>query len=200
MFQSQDADLLIWTLIRRYCAVLWMDNLDLFKSTLERIALAQYKEQKDPFSALLYYVMLGKRNVVAMLFKKETQSRPEFKNTYEFLSKDFTEERWKSAASKNAYALLAKKRYQDACAFFLLGGHLGDAVNVIAVYMEDIQLALLCARIFEAGRAEQPITSKIIEDYFIKTGETMNDIWLLHIGYHLMGRHVDSLNALYRTS
>lgn len=27
----------------------------------------------------------------------------------------------------------------------------------------------------------------------------MNDIWLLHIGYHLLGQHVDSLNALYRT-
>lgn len=49
-----------------------MDNLELLKTTLEKIALAQYKENKDPFSALLYYVMLGKKNVVAMLFKKET--------------------------------------------------------------------------------------------------------------------------------
>lgn len=26
----------------------------------------------------------------------------------------------------------------------------------------------------------------------------MNDIWLLHIGYHMLGRYVDSVNALMR--
>jgi hypothetical protein len=28
----------------------------------------------------------------------------------------------------------------------------------------------------------------------------MNDNWLLHIGYHLLGQHVDSVNVLYRPS
>ena len=82
--------------------------------------------------------MIGKKTVIAMLFKKEMVQRLEYKNTYDFLMKDFNDPRWKSAASKNAYALLSKKRYSDACAFFLLGGHLADAVNVIAVYLEDI--------------------------------------------------------------
>ena len=61
--------------------------------------------------------------------------------------KDFTQDRWRSAASKNAYALISKKRYEDAAAFFFLGGHFLDAVNVMTVYMEDIQLALLTARL-----------------------------------------------------
>jgi len=58
-------------------------------------------------------------------------------------------DRWKSAASKNAYALVSKKRYQDAAAFFLVGGHIKDGINVIAFYMEDIQLALLTAKLYE---------------------------------------------------
>ena len=61
--------------------------------------------------------------------------------------KDFSQDRWRSAASKNAYALISRKRYEDAAAFFFLGGHFKDAVNVISVYMEDIQLALLAARL-----------------------------------------------------
>lgn len=73
-----------------------------------------------------------------MLFKKEMVHTAEYKNTYEFLMKDFTQDRWRSAATKNAYALITKKRYSDAASFFLLGGNLSDAVNVIAVYMEDI--------------------------------------------------------------
>ena len=83
-------------------------------------------------------MFLGKKNVVAMLFKKESSYKQEFKNTYEFLMKDFTQERWRSAASKNAYALISKKRFHDACSFFLAGGHIADAVNVMAVYIEDI--------------------------------------------------------------
>ena len=145
---------MLWPLLRRYCTVLWMDNLDVFKNKLEKIALAQYKQSGDPFQAMLYYVMLGKKNVVAMLFKKEMVQKLEYKNTFEFLQKDFNDQRWKSAASKNAYALISKKRYTDACSFFLIGGHLADAVNVIAVYLEDIQLALLCARLHEYQKRE----------------------------------------------
>ncbi len=73
-----------------------------------------------------------------MLFKKSLDQKIEYKNTYEFLMKDFSVDRWKSAASKNAYALISKKRYEDAAAFFYLGGHYQDAVNVIALYIEDI--------------------------------------------------------------
>lgn len=69
-------------------------------------------------------------------------------------------------------------------------------MNVIAVYLEDIQLALLCSRLNEV--APHPITRALIHDYFIKTGLTMNDVWLLHIGYHMLGQYVDSVNILYR--
>jgi hypothetical protein len=38
-----------------------------------------------------------------------------------FLSNDFEQERWRTAASKNAFVLLSKQRYNLAAAFFLLG-------------------------------------------------------------------------------
>ena len=49
----------------------------------------------------------------------------------QFFSHDFKEERWRKAALKNAYALLGKQRFEHAAAFFLLGGALLDAVQVM---------------------------------------------------------------------
>lgn len=61
-----------WALMRRYGVPIWLDQLDPLKKKLEKIALEQYKESKDPFASLLFYMFLGKKNVVAMLFKKES--------------------------------------------------------------------------------------------------------------------------------
>lgn len=38
-----------------------------------------------------------------------------------FLQRDFTDQKHKTAAIKNAYALIDKKRYWHALAFFILG-------------------------------------------------------------------------------
>lgn len=64
--------------------------------------------------------MLGKRKILASLFKKDEKQR----KTYEFLNQNFNEPRWKNAASKNAYALLSKKNFETSAGFFLLGGYL----------------------------------------------------------------------------
>ena len=40
----------------------------------------------------------------------------------QFFSNDFSQERWKKAALKNAFALLGKQRFTHAAAFFLLSG------------------------------------------------------------------------------
>lgn len=48
----------------------------------------------------------------------------------QFFANDFSEDRWRKAALKNAYALLGKQRFDHAAAFFLLAGNLRDAVEV----------------------------------------------------------------------
>lgn len=47
----------------------------------------------------------------------------------EFFSNNFTEDRWRKAALKNAFSLLGKQRFQHSAAFFLLAGSLKDAVE-----------------------------------------------------------------------
>jgi len=48
----------------------------------------------------------------------------------EFFRNDFTEERWRKAALKNAFDLLGKQRFQHSAGFFLLAGSLNDAIEV----------------------------------------------------------------------
>lgn len=65
-------------------------------------------------------MILGKKKVLASLFKKDEKQR----KTFEFLNQNFNEVRWKNAANKNAYALLIKKNYEASAGFFILGGFL----------------------------------------------------------------------------
>ena len=43
---------------------------------------------------------------------------------------NFSEDRWRKAALKNAFALLGKQRFTHAAAFFLLSGSLKDALDI----------------------------------------------------------------------
>ena len=47
-----------------------------------------------------------------------------------FFKQNFSEDRWRKAALKNAFALLGKQRFMHAAAFFLLGGAVRDAIEV----------------------------------------------------------------------
>ena len=66
-----------------------------------------------------------------------------------FFSNDFTQDRWRRAALKNAFALLSKQRFDHAAAFFLLAGKLWDAIDVCVNRLHDIKLAIMIARLYE---------------------------------------------------
>ena len=80
----------------------------------------------------------------------------------QFFGQDFTKERWKKAALKNAFALLSKQRFQHAAAFFLLGGKLWDACEVCISRLGDIQLALVIVRLYEGDGG--PVYEKILKE------------------------------------
>lgn len=48
----------------------------------------------------------------------------------DFFMHDFSEEKWKKAALKNAFVLMSKQRFQHAAAFFLLAGSIKDTIQV----------------------------------------------------------------------
>ena len=118
---------------------------------VDRIAKAQYLEERDPGSCALLYVAGGKKSVLMRLYRVAGN-----KGLADFLAGDFHDKgpdgiRLRQAAMKNAYALLGKQQPRLAAAFFLLGGALSEALHVLESKAEDPQLALLVARLVDAG-------------------------------------------------
>ena len=86
----------------------------------------------------VWFCILKKEKVLAGLFRSVNNGK-----MAEFFANDFRTDRWRQAALKNAFALLGKRRYLDAIAFFLLGGALKDALDVARNRLNDIQLGMV---------------------------------------------------------
>lgn len=67
-------------------------------------------EDRNPIDCSLYYLALRKKNVLQGLWRMAHWNR-EQAPTQRLLSNDFSQARWKTAALKNAYALLGKRRF-----------------------------------------------------------------------------------------
>ena len=68
------------------------------------------QEDRDPTSCSLIFFALGKKKVVHGLWR-QAPGHKEQNMMLKFLANDFAQDRWKTAALKNAYALLSKNRY-----------------------------------------------------------------------------------------
>ena len=95
---------------------------------------------------------------------------------YKFFANDFTQDRWRKAALKNAFALLSKQRFEHAAAFFLLAGQLWDAIEVCLNRLHDLQLALVVTRMYEGDNGE--VYNKLLKQNVLgitKTGSLNTD-------------------------
>lgn len=68
---------------------------------------------------------------------------------FNFLQRDFSQAKDKTAAIKNAYILIDKKRYMHALAFFILGASFDDCVRISFDRLKDINLTYLFCLLFK---------------------------------------------------
>jgi hypothetical protein len=82
------------------------------KAQFEVIARNEYtkSDEKNPVDCSLYYLALKKKAVLVGLWRMATWSR-EQGATQRLLQNNFNEARWRTAALKNAYALMGKRRF-----------------------------------------------------------------------------------------
>ena len=82
------------------------------RTQFEVIARNEYTktDEKNPVDCSLYYLALKKKTLLLGLWRMATWSR-EQAATHRLLSNNFNEARWKTAALKNAYALMGKHRF-----------------------------------------------------------------------------------------
>lgn len=115
-------------------------------------------------------------------------------STYKFLSNDFTNPRWKTAAKKNAFALLGKQRYEYAAAFFLLADALKDCVNVCFTQLKDPQLAIAVARVYEGD--DGPVLKGLLKDKVLPLAVAEGNRWMATWAYWMLKRRDLAVRAI----
>lgn len=95
---------LTWDNLKQYCVPLWYDDGMKLKQIVEKLAIMEYKKNRNPDDVILYYVVLGKLPILLTLYRSQTPPNPKM---VKFLSNNFKEERWVKAAGKNAFVLLS---------------------------------------------------------------------------------------------
>ncbi|XP_060693582.1 dmX-like protein 1 isoform X3 [Hemiscyllium ocellatum] len=134
-----------WSELRAMGVGWWVRSTNILRRCIEKVAKAAFQRNNDPLEAAIFYLAMKKKAVLWGLFRSLQD-----KKMTEFFGKNFSDDRWRKAALKNAFALLGKQRFEQSAAFFLLGGSLKDAVEVCLERLHDVQLALVIARLYES--------------------------------------------------
>ncbi|XP_030381698.1 dmX-like protein 2 isoform X2 [Scaptodrosophila lebanonensis] len=188
-----------WGTLRDLGVGYWLKNINTLRKCVEKLAKCAYQLKQDPLDAAIYYLAMKKKSLVWGLFRSK---RDEKMTT--FFGNNFGEDRWRKAALKNAFVLLGKQRFEHAVAFFLLANSLNDAIEVCMNKLEDFQLALIIARLYE-GDAEGSYYHRLLHEHILGTDvETGRcditrahpDPFLRSMTYWTIKKYQESLNTL----
>ena len=184
-----------WRHARDSGIFMWLTDRKALSDQFEAIARSAYstKDPKDPVDCSLYYLALRKKAVLIGLWRMATWSR-EQAATMKLLRNDFTDQRWRTAAAKNAYALMGKRRFEYAAAFFLLADNLDSAVSVIANQMDDIQLAVAVARVYGGDDCRE--LKKLLETRALPKAVAEGNRWQATWCFWLLGQRSNAVRAL----
>ncbi|KAF1937394.1 hypothetical protein EJ02DRAFT_56483 [Clathrospora elynae] len=186
---------MMWQHAKESGVFMWMTDINALRAQFEVIARNEYTktDEKNPVDCALYYIALRKKAVLVGLWRMATWSR-EQGATKRLLSNNFNEDRWKTAALKNAYALMGKRRFEYAASFFLLADHLQDAVSVLYNQLGDTQLAIAVARVY--GGDDSPVLLSFLKDKILPQAARDGNRWLATWAYWLLNRKDMAVRSL----
>ncbi|KAM4575859.1 dmX-like protein 1 isoform 2-T2 [Odontesthes bonariensis] len=151
-----------WPELRSMGVGWWLRSTDKLRRCIEKVAKASFQRNNDPLDAAIFYLALKKKAVVWGLYRSQKNAK-----MTDFFRNNFSEDRWRKAALKNAFSLLGKQRFQHSAAFFLLAGSLKDAVEVCLEKMQDLQLALVISRLYESEFEMASTYKKILQRHVL---------------------------------
>uniref|UniRef100_A0A0E0JK06 RAVE complex protein Rav1 C-terminal domain-containing protein n=1 Tax=Oryza punctata TaxID=4537 RepID=A0A0E0JK06_ORYPU len=181
-----------WSEMRNLGVGLWYTNVSQLRTRMEKLARLQYLKSKDPKDCALLYIALNRTKVLVGLFKISRDEKD--KRLYEFLSRNFQEEKHKAAALKNAYVLMGRHQWELAIAFFLLGGDTSSAISVCAKNLQDEQLAIVICRLLEGSGG--PLERNLIANVLLREAVDKGDHWLSSLLEWMLGNYSQSVNEL----
>ncbi|XP_039659423.1 dmX-like protein 1 isoform X3 [Perca fluviatilis] len=151
-----------WPELRSMGVGWWLRSTNKLRRCIEKVAKTSLQRNNDPLDAAIFYLALKKKAVVWGLYRSQNNAK-----MTEFFRNNFSEDRWRKAALKNAFSLLGKQRFQHSAAFFLLAGSLKDAVEVCLEKMQDLQLALVISRLYESEFEMASTYKKILQRHVL---------------------------------
>ncbi|KAK6442335.1 regulator of (H+)-ATPase in vacuolar membrane [Oleoguttula sp. CCFEE 5521] len=161
----------------------------------ESLAQTAYRSvyPPDPAKAALYFLALRKKGTLLALWRVAVGNK-EQRATINFLKRDFGLEENRTAAKKNAYALMGKRRFEYAAAFFLLAGDCQSAVRLLAGQCEDLGLAVGVARCFAGDGSE--VLRELVEGSMLSKARDEGDRWCMAWCYTVLRRPKEMAKAL----
>ncbi|KAH8203292.1 hypothetical protein TruAng_002590 [Truncatella angustata] len=186
---------LLWENARESGLFMWLTDAAAVKAQFEVIARNEYtkSEIKNPVDCTLFYLALKKKAVLQGLWRMASWNK-EQRATQKLLANNFEDPKWKTTALKNAYALLSKRRFNYAAAFFLLADHLQDAVNVCLNQIKDLQLAIAIARVYEGDSG--PVLRKLLENEVLAIAAQEGNRWLASWAFWMLKRRDMAVRSL----
>ena len=186
---------MLWEHARESGMFMWISDVNALRAQLEVVARNEYTktDERNPADCSIYYLALRKKSVLQGLWRMAAWNR-EQTSTLRLLANNFHESRWKTTAKKNAYALLSKRRFEYAAAFFLLGDALADAVNVCAQQLKDIQLAVTIARAY--GGDNSPILHDLITHRILPEAAETGNRWMATWAFWMLNKRDKAVRTL----
>ncbi|XP_048359644.1 dmX-like protein 1 isoform X1 [Sphaerodactylus townsendi] len=188
-----------WSELRAMGIGWWLRNTHSLRRCIEKVAKAAFQRNNDPLDAAIFYLAMKKKTVIWGLYRSLRDTK-----MTQFFGHNFTEDRWRKAALKNAFALLGKQRFEHSAAFFLLAGHLKDAVEVCLEKLNDIQLALVISRLYESefevsGTYKSILQKRILGSRHHNKESSLNmhsDPFLRSMAYWILENYSHALDTL----
>lgn len=140
----------------------WVKNEQKLKQLLEEVARVDFSQnmRTEPANSAILYVILGRTSLLKALWR-DCRSFEECK-MLSFLDKDFSDEKVKSIAAKNAFAALSKQKIRLALFFFLLASRLDDAIQVCFDRLHDYHLGYLIIRFLHDSKGYRMAIEKYV--------------------------------------
>ncbi|XP_006162399.1 dmX-like protein 1 isoform X2 [Tupaia chinensis] len=179
MLPAMQKDDPTWSELRAMGVGWWVRNTRILRKCVEKVAKAAFYRKNDPLDAAIFYLAMKKKAVIWGLYRSQKDTK-----MTQFFGHNFEDERWRKAALKNAFSLLGKQRFEHSAAFFLLAGCLRDAVEVCLEKLNDIQLALVIARLYESEFDTSATYKSILRKKVLGIDSPVKELNSLNINTH----------------
>ncbi|XP_029797416.1 dmX-like protein 1 isoform X2 [Suricata suricatta] len=179
MLPAMQKDDPTWSELRAMGVGWWVRNGLTLRRCIEKVAKAAFYRKNDPLDAAIFYLAMRKQTVIWGLYRSQKDTK-----MTQFFGHNFKDERWRKAALKNAFSLLGKQRFEHSAAFFLLAGCLRDAIEVCLEKLNDIQLALVIARLYESEFDTSATYKSILRKKVLGIDSPVSELSSLNVNMH----------------